>query len=130
MHNSLQDTATSTVATKPMFDSTMGYLLANTWQMHLRDLGLCKASQLEHDGGGSDLMDALVTASGKTSAWIAELVDYSRLGCIFDYDHADKKDGDCLARVILESVLKMESDQLLHDAVLNWLSAQGLPLTR
>ena len=127
MHNSLQDTATSTVATKPMFDSTMGYLLANTWQMHLRDR---KASQLEHDGGGSDLMDALVTASGKTSAWIAELVDYSRLGCIFDYDHADKKDGDCLARVILESVLKMESDQLLHEAVLNWLSAQGLPLTR
>lgn len=123
MHNSLQDTATTTVATKPMFDSTMGYLLANTWQMHLSDR---KASPDEHDG----VMDALVTACGKTSAWIAELVDYSRLACIFDYDHADKKDGDCLARVILQSVLKMESDQLLHEAVLNWLSAQGLPLTR
>ncbi|ASI21374.1 hypothetical protein CE456_00595 (plasmid) [Aeromonas salmonicida] len=108
----------------------MGYLLANTWQLHLSDLGSYKTSPHIHDGGASNLMDALVTACGKTSAWIAELVDYTRLGCIFEYDHADKSDGDCLARVILESVLKMESDQNLHEAVLNWLSVQGLPLTQ
>ncbi|HAT2250066.1 MULTISPECIES: hypothetical protein [Aeromonas] len=121
MHNSLQETATNTMATKPMFDSTMGYLLVNTWQLHLRDLSITT-------GGASDIMDALVTACGKTSAWLVELVDYTRLGCIFDYDHANNNDGDCLAQVILESVLNIESDQNLRKAVLNWLRVKGLPL--
>lgn len=126
----LQLSAASLVRTKPLFDSTMGYLLANAWEIHQKDPEQYKVYPIRDDGGESNLMDCLVNACGKASGWIAELVDYALLVGIFDYDHADKSDGVCLAQVILRSVLNKESDLSMCESVLHWLREQGLPLMR